>query len=121
MSADLFVRACGLRDKTREKQIDAILEKYRVRLSVHTIHEDGTVSGGGFTEVDWNIEEYDHGEVDEIEIYVPGEEQWDRSDPLQRAQRLATELAFCGMATRVSTVPSGSKGRNAPPAGAATP
>jgi hypothetical protein len=106
MSANLFVRACGLRNKTLEKQIDAILEKYRVRLSVHTIHEDGTVSGGGFTELDWNIEEYDRGEVDEIEIYVPGEEQWDHGDPPQRAQRLAAELAFCRMATLVSTVPS---------------
>ena len=114
MSADLFVRACGHRDKAREEQVHAILEKYRVRLSVHTIHEDGTVSGGGFTELDWNIEEYDHGEVDEIEIYVPGDEQWDRGDPVQRAQRLAAELAFCGMATCVSTVPSGSEGAAMP-------
>jgi hypothetical protein len=107
MSADLFVRAHGLRDKTREKQIDAILEKYRVRFGGRTIHPDGNITGGGFTELCWDIEDHGvGGEVDAIEIYIPGEERWDRGDPLQRAQRLAAELAFCGMATLVSTVPS---------------
>jgi hypothetical protein len=107
MSADLFVRACGPRDEAREKQIDAILEKYRVRFGGRTIHPDGAITGGStFTELCWDIEDHPGGEVDAIEIYIPGEEQWDRGDPLQRAQRLAAELAFCGMATCVSTVPS---------------
>jgi hypothetical protein len=86
-------------DMKRQAQINAVLEKYGVRVAVHTLHEDGTITGGSFSELCWDCGE--DGKDTDVEIYVPGEEH-SRGDPLQRARRFAAELQFCGMETRVS-------------------
>jgi hypothetical protein len=87
-------------DGGREAQINAVIKKYAVRVSVFTRHEDGTITGGGFSELCW--ESADCDKDTNLEIYVPSDETHGRGDPLQRARRLVAELQFCGMHTRVS-------------------
>jgi hypothetical protein len=70
---------------------------------VHTLNEDGTPGDSAvFSELCWGCGE--NNTETNLEIYVPGEEERGRGDLLRRAKRLAAELQFLGMTTRVFTV-----------------
>jgi hypothetical protein len=88
-------------DKAREKQIDAVLEKYGV-IALWTPVKPGSFPIV-FVELDWISGE--DGTDTDLEISVPAKEYHGRGDPLMRAESLAAELELCGMKTSVEVWP----------------
>jgi hypothetical protein len=86
-------------DMRRQAQINAVLERYGVRVAAFILNERGSFSGGGFTGLCCDCG--DNDEDTDLEIYVPAEEERGRGDPLQRARRLGAQLRFCGLKTRI--------------------
>jgi hypothetical protein len=74
----------------REARIYALMDRFGVKMSVYTIHQDGSITAGDFSELDWCSCE--DGTDTHLEIFVAEQE---------RAKRLASELRACGMVTAV--------------------